>query len=236
MRLLIIDDDRELCELLADYLGSAGFEVEATRQAEDGVRRALSGRYEMAILDVMLPEMDGFEVLRRIRAHSDLPILMLTARGEDIDRIVGLEVGADDYLPKPFNPRELVARLRAVLRRTPTGRGQRAAPDERAAICVGDVELDPSARFVRCGQREIALTATEFALLEKLLRVAGAVVSRDDLSKSVLGRSCAPYDRSIDVHVSNLRRKLGAGRGGGERIQSIRGAGYVYVMPREPGA
>ena len=147
-RVLVIDDDHELCDLLADYLGSAGFELDAVDRAEEGIRQAVSGKYAMVILDVMLPGLDGFEVLRRIRAKSELPVLMLTARGDEIDRIVGLEVGADDYLPKPFSPRELTARLRAILRRVQGGRGQETPAGGRTAILVGDVELDPAARFV----------------------------------------------------------------------------------------
>ena len=227
-RLLIIDDDHELCDLLVDYLGSAGFAVETVQQPEEGTRLALSGRYAGIVLDVMLPGIDGFEVLRRIRARSDLPVLMLTARGEELDRIVGLEVGADDYLPKPFNPRELVARIRAILRRT-----QKAAvlgASREPNLMVGDLQLDPGARKVQCGGRIIDLTGTEFDLLEMLLRSAGHVVSRESLCKSVLGRPLFPEDRSIDVHISNLRRKLGPRNGDPERIKTQRGSGYIYTL------
>jgi two-component system response regulator CpxR len=232
-RLLIIDDDQELCDLLADYLGSTGFDVDAVGDAEDGIRRAVSGQYAIAVLDVMLPGMDGFEVLRRIRAQSTLPVLMLTARGEEIDRIVGLEIGADDYLPKPFNPRELVARLHAILRRMQADRQRSAPSPAREVVVVGDVELDPAARVVRRGRQEVELTGTEFALLEALLRSAGHIVSREDLSRNVLGRRFEPFDRSVDMHVSNLRRKLGPSAGNAERIRSIRGTGYIYAAPRE---
>jgi DNA-binding response OmpR family regulator len=230
-RLLIIDDDTELCALLSEYLTSAGFAVDAVHSSEEGVRRALSGEHAIVVLDVMLPGIDGFEVLRRIRAQSALPVVMLTARGHDVDRIVGLEIGADDYLPKPFNPRELVARLNAVLRRA---RGHDAAGPAAEHISVGDVTMELGARIVRCGERRIELTGAEFQLLEVLLRSAGRIVDREELSRSVLGRHLAPYDRSIDVHVSNLRKKLGPGPEQNERIKTIRGAGYVYVLSPEP--
>jgi two-component system response regulator CpxR len=230
-RLLIIDDDAELCALLSEYLSSAGFVVEAVQDAEQGVHRALSREHAIVILDVMLPGIDGFEVLRRIRAQSILPVLMLTARGNDIDRIVGLEIGADDYLPKPFNPRELVARLHAILRRARVPEGAAVLGEP---IVVGDVEMDLGARLVCCGDRRIDLTGAEFLLLETLLRAAGRVVEREQLSETVLGRSLAPFDRSIDVHVSNLRKKLGPGAGNNERIKTVRGAGYIYLLAAEP--
>ena len=228
-RLLIIDDDLELCELLVEYLGSAGFMVDTVGNAEDGVRRALSGQYAAAVLDVMLPGFDGFEVLRRVRAQSGLPILMLTARGEEVDRIVGLEVGADDYLPKPFSPRELVARLRAILRRVQS-EPHAALPDREPIIVVDDLQLDPAARTVLCTGRPIELTSAEFDLLEALMLAAGKVVTRDDLSRGVFGRPLQPEDRSIDVHMSNLRRKLGKARSGAERIKTLRGTGYIFTL------
>ena len=228
-RLLLVDDDVELCELLTQYLGSEGFEVEAVQDAATGVERALGGAFALAVLDVMMPGIDGFEVLRRIRARSALPVLMLTARGDDVDRIVGLELGADDYLPKPFNPRELVARIHAILRRA--GAHPPADAHEPAVrVVVDDVELDPGARVVRCAGRPVELTSAEFALLEVLLREAGRVVPRDELSRTVLGRRLMPFDRSIDMHVSNLRRKLGPGPDQAERIKTVRSLGYLYVM------
>jgi two-component system, OmpR family, response regulator CpxR len=228
--LLIIDDDVEFCRLISDYLEGEGFEVEAVHQAEQGVERALSQEHALVVLDVMLPGFNGFEALRRIRARSSVPVLMLTARGEDVDRIVGLEIGADDYLSKPFNHRELVARIHAILRRTArmtTATGL-AAPSER--LVVADVELDPGAHIVRCKGRPIELTGVEFSLLEALLRSAGRVVEREDLSRAVLGRRLQPFDRSLDVHVSNLRKKLGHMIGDVERIATVRGVGYIYAL------
>ncbi|MHB8766624.1 MAG: response regulator transcription factor [Deferrisomatales bacterium] len=232
--ILVIDDDVELCELLADYLGQEGFGVEAAHDAAEGLARARSGEHALVVLDVMLPGMSGFEVLRRLRETSRIPVLMLTARGDDVDRIVGLEMGADDYLPKPFNPRELVARIRAVQRRS-------AGPDPqpRAAgtgrLAVGDVELDPATRTVRCQGQTVEVTSVEFSLLEALLRGAGTVVPREALAEAALGRRLSAYDRSVDVHVSSLRRKLGPKVGAHERIKAVRGVGYLYALTRPGG-
>jgi two-component system response regulator CpxR len=228
-RVLIVDDDVELCELVAEYLKPEGFEVEAVQDGEQGLERALSGEHVLIVLDVMLPGLNGLEVLRRLRAQSRVPVIILTARGDDVDRIVGLEIGADDYLGKPFNPRELVARIRAVLRRV--------HPSQPASqkIVVGDVELDPAARTVRRGGEPVELTSVEFTLLETLLRAAGQVVTREQIAKDVLGRRFMAYDRSIDMHVSKLRRKLGGAGEGEERIKTIRGVGYIYARPSEEG-
>jgi two-component system response regulator CpxR len=225
--ILIIDDDMDLCDLLKDYLGSEGFEVEAVNNGLQGFERAVTGQQSLVVLDVMLPGINGFEVLRRIRAVSRIPVLMLTARGEDVDRIVGLEIGADDYLPKPFNPRELVARIRAVLRRA-EAEAPHSVQSDTWRLIVGDVELVPGTRTVRCAGLKVELTSVEFAILENLLRQAGQVVSRDDLVKQALGRALSAYDRSIDVHVSSLRRKLGPGTGDAERIKTVRSIGYLY--------
>jgi DNA-binding response OmpR family regulator len=230
-RLLVVDDDAELCDLVAEYLRPEGFEVEAVHDGERGVTRALSGEHALIVLDVMLPGLNGFEVLRRVRAHCSTPVLMLTARGDDVDRIVGLEIGADDYLPKPFNPRELVARIRAILRRTVRTADPAGVAAGAAKLVVGDIELDPGARTVRRGNEPVELTGVEFNLLETLLQAAGRVVEREEISRSVLGRKLLPYDRSIDMHVSNLRKKLGHMSGGQERIKSIRGFGYIYTLP-----
>lgn len=230
-RILVIDDDVELCELLSDYLGQEGFEVEAVHDAEGGLAAALAGGHALAVLDVMLPGMSGFEVLRRLRERSKLPVLMLTARGDDVDRIVGLEMGADDYLPKPFNPRELVARIRAIQRRALAVPPAAKASPSADVLRVGDVALDPGARTVLRGDATVELTSVEFSLLEELLRGAGHVVSRDDLAQVALGRRLSPYDRSVDVHVSSLRRKLGSRVGELERIKAVRGVGYLYALP-----
>jgi len=228
-RLLIIDDDLELCELVTEYLNSQGFDVDAVYDGDRGVERALSGEHQLIVLDVMLPGTDGFEILRRIRAHSMAPVLMLTARGDDVDRIMGLELGADDYLPKPFNPRELAARIRAIMRRASL-REQAAGgrtPGERLA--VDDVEMDLGTRQVKRSGQPVQLTGAEFYLLEVLLRSVGNVVDRRELFRMVLDRDPLPMDRSIDMHVSHLRRKLGREHGGAERIKAVRGVGYVYT-------
>jgi two-component system response regulator CpxR len=227
-QILIIDDDVALCELVTEYLEPLGFEIESIHRGDTGAEHAISGKYALVVLDVMLPGLNGFEVLRRIRAESKVPVLMLTARGDDVDRIVGLEIGADDYLPKPFNPRELTARIRAILRRVRSDE-----PEARAAtrkLTVGDVELDSGTRAVYRDGRSVELTAVEFDLLEKLLRAAGQIITREELSKEVLGRSSSPFDRSIDMHISNLRKKLGHQVGAIERIKTVRGVGYIYAQ------
>jgi two-component system response regulator CpxR len=223
-RILLVDDDVELASLVRGVLTREGFDVEVVHDGATGLSRARSAEHAVVVLDLMLPAMNGLDVLRSLRTTSRLPVLMLTARGDDIDRIVGLELGADDYLPKPFNARELVARLRAILRRAEpsVGNGE--------TLAVDDVTMNLGARLVRRGADEIALTGVEFALLELLLRAAGKTVERHVIAESVLGRRLSPFERSIDVHVSNLRRKLGPGRRGRERIQTIRGAGYVYLV------
>ena len=223
-RILLVDDDVELASLISDYLGSEGFEIEMAHDGEVGLARARSGEHAMIVLDVMLPQRNGFDVLRSLRETSRVPVLRLTARGDDVDRIVGLEMGADDYLGKPFNPRELAARLRAIQRRV----GAQHGP-QRELIEVGEVALDVGARTVRRAGKEIVLTTAEFALLELLLRSAGRVVSRDTIAETVLGRRLSAFDRSVDVHVSNLRKKLDPS--GGDRIKTVRGTGYVYATP-----
>jgi two-component system response regulator CpxR len=226
-RVLIVDDDVELCELVSEYLSGEGFEVEAVHDGNEGLKRSLTGEHVLVVLDIMLPGMNGLDVLRNLRKQSRIPVLILTARGDDVDRIVGLEIGADDYLPKPFNPRELMARVRAILRRS-HGDTQSAAGEK---VTVGDVELDPASRVVRRAGDPVELTSVEFALLEALMRAAGQVVTREQLAQNVLGRRFMPYDRSIDVHVSKLRRKLGDQSADAERIKTIRGVGYVFTRP-----
>ncbi|MBI5018543.1 MAG: response regulator transcription factor [Deltaproteobacteria bacterium] len=230
-RILLIDDDTELCELLVEYLTKDGFSVAARHDGTEGAQEALSGNHSLVVLDVMLPGTNGLDVLRRIRASSKIPVVMLTARGDEVDRIVGLELGADDYLPKPFNPRELAARIRAVQRRSEPGEAGREAAAGAGHLVVGDVELDPGTRAVRRAGEFIELTAVEFTLLEVLLRGAGRVVERGELAKKALGRRLSPFDRSIDVHVSSLRKKLGHEVGGLERIKTVRGVGYLYARP-----
>jgi DNA-binding response OmpR family regulator len=225
-RVLIIDDDIELCELLAVRMNGEGFEIEAVHEGNRGLERALSREHSLVVLDLMLPGMGGLDVLRRVRERSPIPVLVLTARGEDVDRILGLEIGADDYLPKPFNPRELIARIRAILRRT-----FRIASGTHPLI-VGDLRLDPASREAWIQGRLISITSVEFALLEMLVQQAGRIVSREELTEAVLGRKLGPFDRVIDVHVSNIRKKLGSNEGM-ERIKAIRGSGYLFVARSE---
>jgi two-component system response regulator CpxR len=223
-RILVIDDDAELCELVTRFLSREGFAIRWAPNGAAGVERALAEEFSLIVLDVMMPDADGFEVLSRIRRHVRTPVLMLTARGDTRDRIRGLEMGADDYLPKPFDPAELLARIRAILRR--------AAPQlPGAAISVGDIELDDGSRTVWRAGKAVDLTTVEFDLLAALMRVAGKTVSREDLVRDVLGRDFSPFDRSIDTHICNLRRKLGPLEDGGERIKGVRGAGYLYAWP-----
>ena len=231
-QLLLIDDDAELGEMLAEYLRLEGFAVEQALEGNSGVERVISGCPMFVVLDVMLPGLGGFEVLRRIRAASSVPVLMLTARQEEIDRILGLELGADDYLSKPFNPRELVARIRAVLRRvqaqeTPMPGGQTTV---RELLTVGDLSLDVQARTVRRAGESISLTGAEFDILQILLRTPGRVVTREHLVKTVLDRRLMPGDRSIDTHIGNLRRKLETHPDGSERVKTLRGVGYLYAL------
>jgi len=221
--ILVIDDDVEFCKLVSRFLTQEGFVIESVNAGSPGAEQALSGNHALVVLDVMMPGVNGFEVLRRIRAQSHIPVLMLTAKGDALDRVLGLEMGADDYLPKPFNPQELAARIRAILRR--------AKPDTPpgAPITVGDVEVDSRARVVRRQGEIVNLTTVEFDLLEVLLRAAGQVVGRDKLTRDVLGREFSPFDRSIDTHVCNLRKKIGLLPDGTERIKGVRGIGYLYA-------
>jgi two-component system response regulator CpxR len=228
-RVLVVDDDAELCQLVTRFLGREGFEISWAPNGATGIERALAEDYSLIMLDVMMPDTNGFDVLRRIRQQSRTPVLMLTARGDTHDRIQGLEMGADDYLPKPFDPAELVARIRAILRRSAPQRA--TAP----ALAIGDIELDGGSRTVRRRGLPVDLTTVEFDLLATLMRAAGSTVSREDLVRNVLRREFSPFDRSIDTHVCNLRRKLGPLEGGGERIKGVRGAGYLYCAPAKPG-
>jgi|SRR5579863_2575411 len=231
-RILVIDDDVELCGLVGEYLEPEGFQIEAVHDGNRGLDRAVNGHYLLVVLDVMLPGMNGFDVLRRLRKASKVPVLLLTARGEDVDRIVGLEIGADDYLPKPFNPRELVARIRAILRRTQSADNAGTAPIPEI-LQVGDIELDPATRTVRRQGRPVELTSVEFNLLHVLLGEAGRVVTREHLVDAVLSRKFSPFDRSIDMHVSKVRKKLGDSDNGTDHIKTVRGVGYIFARPRD---
>jgi two-component system, OmpR family, response regulator CpxR len=226
-KILIIDDDEELCELVSEYLAVEGFQTETANDGADGLRKALENRHDLIILDVMLPRKNGFDVLRDLRQKSAVPVLMLTARGDDTERIVGLEIGADDYLAKPFNPRELAARLRAILRRT---ENVSAAPVAGEKYKFDDLDVAVKARSAKRAGEELPLTSVEFDLLVELLKNAGEVVKKEELSQTVLGRSLSPFDRSLDMHISNLRKKLGSRAGGEERIKTIRSVGYIYTV------
>ncbi len=226
MHILLVDDDAELCTLLSQLLTREGYTVEYENEGQRGLEKALDPAVALVVLDVMLPGLDGFEILRRLRPRSKVPVIMLTARGEDVDRIVGLELGADDYLPKPFNPRELIARIRAILRRYEA----RPPATETAHLEVNGVALDPASREVRAHGRSIDLTTFEFDILEMLMRNAGRVLSRDALMENFYNRKATPFDRSIDMHISHLRKKL---EHGDTLIKTIRGVGYQFCRTPE---
>jgi DNA-binding response OmpR family regulator len=223
-RLLIVDDDQELCSMLAEYLGPEGFTVETAGSGSAALERVGRGALDLVVLDVMLPQLSGFEVLRRLRASSRIPVIMLTARGEEVDRVIGLELGADDYLAKPFSPRELVARIRAVLRRMAA-----EPPPVAGALAWGPLKLDLRARRADIEGQDLELTAAELRILELLVRADTRTVSREELMQQALGRRLLPTDRSLDTHVSNLRRKLGRLT---DRlcVQSVRGSGYALTV------
>lgn len=225
-RVLLVDDDTELASLLIEYLNQDGFDADAVHDGIAGVEAALSGHYSLVVLDVMMPRMNGVDALRAIRAASRIPVLMLTARGDDIDRILGLELGADDYVPKPCTPRELSARIRAILRRLDE-RGEAASDSD--ALRNGPLILWPQRRAAQWQGEALALTGTEFSLLEVLARRVGHVVSKAELSDKALGRPLARFDRSIDVHVSAIRQKLGNAADGQSWIRTVRGVGYQLV-------
>ena len=228
---LIIDDDQELCDMVVRLLSKEGYAVAKCTDGAGGLRAALSAKYDVILLDIMMPELDGLQLLRELRAKSQVHVIMLTAKGEEIDKVIGLELGADDYLPKPFYSRELIARIRAVLRRSrPVGLNAAA---ENPVLEVGDLSLDPTGRTVARSGEPVSLTTAEFDVLQVLLTEAGKIVSRDRLAK-VLGRNLGVFDRAIDMHISNLRKKLGALPHGAERIRTVRNAGYLYASPRAP--
>jgi len=228
VHILLVDDDAELCSLLKEYLEREGFTVEFAHEGLHGLEMAVKPGVDLVVLDVMLPGIDGFEILRRLRPKSAVPVLMLTARGEDVDRIVGLELGADDYLPKPFNPKELVARMRAILRRYEP---RPASADGR--LEVYGVTLDPGSREAAVQGHAVELTTFEFDILEVLLRSAGRVISRDELMETFYNRKATAFDRSIDMHISHLRKKLGSE---GNRIKTIRGVGYQFTRGADEAA
>lgn len=227
--ILLIDDDIELGALLAEYLDGEGFGIRVVHNGQDGIRHALSGDYGLVLLDIMMPGIGGIEVLRQVRAQSSIPVIMLTAKGDDVDRVIGLELGADDYIPKPYYPRELVARIRAVLRRfsetAPNPAGDTAATGEGELI-HGSLLMSPGRRMASYGQSGLDLTVSEFNLLETLMRAGDRALSKNELSVSVLGRPREVYDRSIDVHMSNLRQKLQQASGDSGLIETVRGYGY----------
>ncbi|MEP6716313.1 MAG: response regulator transcription factor [Terriglobia bacterium] len=225
VRILIVDDDEELSSLLSELLCREGFRVDSQNDGRRGLAAALNGGYDMLVLDVMLPGLDGFEILKRVRRESRIPILMLTARGEDEDRIIGLELGADDYLPKPFNPRELVARIRAVMRRL-----EDRQPG--GVLELNGISINPGTREVLRDGEPVEATTFEFDILETLMRSAGRVVSRDELMEELYGRKATPFDRSVDMHISHLRKKL---EGDKPLIKTVRGVGYQFVRTPEEG-
>lgn len=236
-RLLVIDDDTKLCRLIADYLGPMGYEVTSVHTGPEGVQRVAAEAWAAVILDVMLPGMDGFEVLKNIRKTSEVPVLMLTARGEEADRIVGLEIGADDYLPKTFSTRELLARLRAVTRRSthkplPT---ERESDAREPVLAVGPVWIDPNTRTALFNNQPLVLTPVEFDLLAGLVRARGRIKSREQLLDEIRDRNYDVFDRSIDVHISALRKKLGDDAKEPKFIRTVRAAGYMFVNPDAPG-
>jgi two-component system response regulator CpxR len=223
-KVLVIDDDHDLVDLLREFLATEGFTVDAAYDYASGLAAALDGEHALVVLDVMLPGGSGLELLKTLRASSQVPLLLLSAVGETVDRIIGLQIGADDYLAKPFEPRELAARIHAILRRTRIHK-------DGSEIKVGDVALSVSRRVVSRADIPVELTAVEFNVLECLLRNAGSIVTRETLAERALGRPLGPLDRSVDVHVHNLRKKISATPD--ERIKTIRGVGYMYTPPLE---
>jgi two-component system response regulator CpxR len=225
-RVLLVDDDRELCQMLTEYLAAERFDVKSVHDGGEALAELQGGEFEIVILDVMLPSVGGLDVLRKLGATYPTPILMLTARGDDVDRIVGLELGADDYLSKPFNPRELVARIRAILRRASSRSVRGGTPEE---LNVGPIALNAGTRQVQVAGKLVPLTGAEFRVLELLMRSVGQVISRDSMTEQALGRKLAAYDRSIDTHISNLRRKLELEAGKNPEIKNVRGSGYTLT-------
>jgi DNA-binding response OmpR family regulator len=233
IRVLVIDDDKKLCRLIADYLTGMGYDVSLVHTGPEGVDKATSDSWSAVILDVMLPGMDGFEVLKQIRKASDVPVLMLTARGDEADRIVGLEIGADDYLPKTFSTRELLARLRAVTRRTARSAAHKGEGEREADIVVGKLRVDPNTRTAVFNDEPLSLTPVEYDLLASLARARGRVKSREQLLEEIRDRNYDVFDRSIDVHISALRKKLGDDPKEPRFIKTVRSAGYMFIRPED---
>src|ERR1700730_894652 len=225
-RVLLVDDDRELCQMLTEYLNAEHFDVKSVHDGGDALQQLQVADFEILFLAMTLPSMGGFAGLREWGASYDTPILMLTARGDDIDRIVGLELGADDYLSKPFNPRELVARIRAILRRASNRSARSVVPDE---LVVGPITLNTGTHLVHVAAKSVPLTGAEFRVLELLMRAAGQLISGESMTEQALGRKLVPYDRSIDTHISNLRRKLELEAGKNPEIKNDRGSGYTLT-------
>jgi len=231
LRVLVVDDDEELCQLTADYLAPLGFHVEAAHTGESGAERALTEPWHAVILDVMLPDVDGFDVLRRIRAKSKTPVIMLTGRGDEVDRVVGLELGADDYLPKTFSSRELLARLRSVVRRAGWVT-ESALPSPMRQVVAGPLRICPETHTASLDDKALTLTRTEFDLLLALARAKGRVKSRDQLFEELHGSEWDVFDRAIDMHISVLRKKLGDDPKEPRFIKTVRGVGYMLVVPQ----
>jgi len=227
MKLLMIDDDTGLCELLSEYLSAQGFTVECVHDGAEGLKQAIKQNYELILLDVMLPSMDGFEVLKQLRQHKLTPVIMLTAKGEDFDRIFGLELGADDYIPKPFNHRELLARVKAITRRIEHINS--LSSQQTSSLSVNSINVNFATREASVKDNVLSLTGTEYEILAMLVQHAGEVISKEQISEQVLGRRLAPFDRSIDMHVSNIRKKI-AEHVSNERIKTMRGSGYVLIQ------
>jgi len=225
--ILLIDDDFELGELLQEYLSMEGFQLTAVQDGETGLTEALSGKYNLILLDVMLPKLNGFEVLRKLRAESNVPVIMLTARGESVDRVLGLEHGADDYIPKPYHHHELVARIKALFRRIELSSD--VTPQASSELHVGDIALNPTTRTARLDGVELQITGAEFGVLQCLMEHVGELVDKDTLSIAALGRPLMAYDRSIAMHVSNLRKKLGKRDDDSDWIKTVRSRGYLLV-------
>jgi len=223
-KLLLIEDDQELSELLVRLLTMEGYDVDTASDGKTGLAMALEENHNMVLLDVMLPLLDGFEVLKKLRQTSQLPVLMLTAKGDEIDRVIGLEFGADDYLPKPFNDRELLARIKAILRRS-----QQAVPQKVQQVQLGDVYLHHGRQEAKCGDETLDLTGTEFLLLAELLESPGELLDKNTLNQNVLGKRLQAFDRSLDMHMSNLRKKLPLREDGLPRIKTVRGHGYIWL-------